>query len=240
MRIGITRLYKAMWYTQVGRSLEQADQQTDYDDMFDENDDDIIQHFEESESIINYPESIRGEYEDIIRQKQSNIQRYKQAIGQLIALVEQMKNSLKKLDDEIDKLERMKDEAMVKQNNLTAELQKQGKSDEEIEQHPDHILYVTLYNDHQSSIEEKSLRVAKLQQDITLVQDDIDRHKNSITFLHRDLEKIKTEQSEAVADFIAVREQEEINNMLSAVSSEETTEQLKRIREIRKRELEKL
>ena len=69
----------------------------------------------------------------------------------------------------------------------------------------DHILYVTLYNDHQSSIEEKSLRVAKLQQDITLVQDDIDRHKNSITFLHRDLEKIKTEQSEAVADFIAVR-----------------------------------
>ena len=35
MRIGITRLYKAIWYTQVGRSLEQADQQTDYDDMFD-------------------------------------------------------------------------------------------------------------------------------------------------------------------------------------------------------------
>ena len=102
-----------------------------------ENDNDIIQHFEESESIINYPESIRGEYEDIIRQKQSNIQRYKQAIGQLIALVEQMKNSLKKLDDEIDKLERnRKDEAMVKQKNLTAELQKQGKSDEEIEQHP--------------------------------------------------------------------------------------------------------
>ena len=33
------------------------------------------------------PEAVRGVYEDIIRDKQGNIQRYKNVIGQLIALV---------------------------------------------------------------------------------------------------------------------------------------------------------
>lgn len=185
-------------------------------------------------------EEVSAAYDTIIRFKRAYIQCYKQAIGQLIALIEQKKSSLKALDGEVENLEQLKEDAFAKVEIIAAELREAGVADEEIEQHQSYKRCITSFNDFKSTIVKKNVRIDKLQQDIDRLQNDIEHYKNSITMLHRDLDKTKTEQSEAVADFIAVREQEEINNMLSGVSSEETTEQLKRIREIRKRELEKL
>ncbi len=165
----VSRFFKAIWYKLTGRAHEQADR------------------------LIEYPEAVRGAYEDIIRDKQGNIQRYKQAIGELIALVEQKKFSLSKLTDDIDNLEEMKEGTISKQKNLVAELHKSGTTEEDIERHPRYVLYVTSLNDFQSTIEEKNVRVEKLQQDIERAQKDIEEYKNRITFLHRDLHKIETE-----------------------------------------------
>ena len=122
---------------------------------------------------------MRGAYEDIIRDKQGNIQRYKNAIGQLIALVEQKKNSLKGLTDDIDKLEQMKAGAIAKAKSTSAELQKAGTPDEEIKQHPDYVRCVTSYNDFHSTLEEKNARIDELEQDIERAQEDIQSHKTS-------------------------------------------------------------
>ena len=235
MQNGITRLYNAIWYTQVGRALEQAEQFTDYDEMFEENNDDIIHHYDQSDTHKVIPEAIRGAYEDIIRDKQSNIQRYKQAIGQLIALVEQKKSSLKGLTKDIDKLEKMKAGAIAKTKSTAAELQQAGTLEEEIKQHPDYVRCVTSYNDYHATVVEKNALIEKLEQGIERAQADIDNHKNQISVLHCDLEKIKTEKSEAVADLIEAREREEINNMLSGNSAEDTSAELMRIREIKEK-----
>ncbi len=165
----VSRFFKAIWYKLTGRAHEQADR------------------------LIEYPEAVRGAYDDIIRDKQGNIQRYKQAIGELIALVEQKKYSLSKLTDDIDSLEEMKEGTISKQKNLVAELHKSGTTEEDIERHPRYVLYVTSLNDFQSTIEGKNVRVEKLQQDIERAQKDIEEYKNRITFLHRDLHKIETE-----------------------------------------------
>ena len=60
-------------------------------------------------------------------------------------------------------------------------------------------------------------------------------HQLHITSLHRDLDKIKSEQSEAVADLITAREQEEIADMLSGISMDGTSAELTRMREIREK-----
>ena len=60
-------------------------------------------------------------------------------------------------------------------------------------------------------------------------------HQLQITSLHRDLDKIKSEQSEAVADLITAREQEEIADMLSGISMDGTSAELARMREIREK-----
>ena len=76
--------------------------------------------------------------------------------------------------------------------------------------------------------------------------DDTTRKKlmnsNPVSFLtstvyreHPDLDKIKSEQSEAAADLITTREQEEIADMLSGISMDGTSAELTRMREIREK-----
>ena len=76
--------------------------------------------------------------------------------------------------------------------------------------------------------------------------DDTTRKKlmnsNPVSFLtsivyheHSDLDKINSEQSEAAADMITVREQEEIADMLSGIIMDGTSAELTRMREIREK-----
>lgn len=212
----ITRFFKALWYTITGRAHKQANK------------------------LFENPEALRGAYEDIIREKQENIQRYKRAIEQLIALVENKKKSLKSLTEDIDRFEQMKADAIIEVENTSTNLKEAGKSDEEIEQHPDYLRSVISYNDFHSTLEEKKARVAELERDIEREVTDIESHKLQITILHRDLEKIKTQQTEAIAALITTREQEEIADMLSDIGTVDTSERLTRIQEIREKELKKL
>ncbi len=211
MANGFTRFFKAIWYTLTGRAHESADR------------------------MMENPEAVRGAYEDIIGDKKGNIQRYKQAIGQLIALVEQKKTAVKNLTDEVDRLEELKAGALAKAQQTAADLQGEGMAPEEVKQSPDYIRCVTAYRDFESNLQEKTSRITELENEIEGAQADIESHKLQITRLHRDLEQIKSEQSEAVADLITAREQEEIADMLSGISTDGTSAELTRMREIREK-----
>ncbi len=211
MANGFTRFFKAIWYTLTGRAHEQADK------------------------LMENPEAVRGAYEDIIRDKMDNIQRYKSAIGQLIALVENKKGSLKGLTEDVEKFEKLKTGAIQKAKSTAAELQQQGIADEEIKQNAEYVKCVTAYQDFHSTLEEKNARITELEDDIERAQKDIDSHKNQMQSLHRDLNKIKEEQSETVADLITAREQEQIADMMSGISTDGTSQELTRMREIREK-----
>lgn len=211
MANGFTRFFKAIWHTLTGRAHESADR------------------------MMENPEAVRGAYEDIIKDKKGNIQRYKAAIGQLIALVEQKKSAVKNLTDEVDRLEELKSGAIAKAQQTAAALQGEGLAQEEIKQHAEYTRCVTAYQDFNSNLTEKTGRITELENEIEGAQADIQSHKLQITSLHRDLDKIKSEQSEAVADLITAREQEEIADMLSGISMDGTSAELTRMREIREK-----
>ncbi len=211
MANGFTRFFKAIWYTLTGRAHESADR------------------------MMENPEAVRGVYEDIIKDKKGNIQGYKAAIGQLIALVEQKKSTVQSLTDEVDRLEELKSGAIAKAQQTAAALQGEGLAQEEIKQHAEYTRCVTAYQDFNSNLTEKTGRITELENEIEGAQADIESHKLQITSLHRDLDKIKSEQSEAVADLITAREQEEIADMLSGISMDGTSAELTRMREIREK-----
>ncbi len=211
MANGFTRFFKAIWYTLTGKAHESADR------------------------MMENPEAVRGAYEDIIHDKKGNIQRYKQAIGQLIALVEQKKSGVKSLTDEVERLEELKAGAIAKAQQTAAGLQGEGMAPEEIKQHAEYTRCVTAYQDFNSNLQEKTGRITELENEIEGAQADIESHKLQITSLHRDLDKIKSEQSEAVADLITAREQEDIADMLSGISMDGTSAELSRMREIREK-----
>ena len=211
MANGFTRFFKAIWYTLTGRAHESADR------------------------MMENPEAVRGAYEDIINDKKGNIQRYKQAIGQLIALVEQKKSAVKSFTDEVNRLEELKAGAIAKAQQTATALQGEGLTQEQIKQHTEYARCVTAYQDFNSNLVEKTGRITELENEIEGAQTDIESHKLQITNLHRDLNKIKSEQSEAVADLITAREQEEIADMLSGISMDGTSAELTRMREIREK-----
>ena len=211
MANGFTRFFKAIWYTLTGRAHETADR------------------------MMENPEAVRGAYEDIISDKKGNIQRYKQAIGQLIALVEQKRSSVKTLTDEVENLEELKAGAIAKAQQTAADLQKEGMAPEEVKQHAEYTRCVTAYQEFNSNLQERERRIDELEGEIENAQADIDSHKIQITGLHRDLDKIKSEQSEAVADLITASEQEQIADMLSGISMDGTSAELTRMREIREK-----
>ncbi len=211
MANGFTRFFKAIWYTLTGKAHESADR------------------------MMENPEAVRGAYEDIINDKKGNIQRYKQAIGQLIALVEQKRSTVKNLTDEVERLEELKAGAIAKAQQTAAQLQGEGLSQEEIKVHAEYTRCVTAYQDFNSNLTEKTGQITEFENEIESAQADIESHKLQITSLHRDLDKIKSEQSEAVADLITAREQEEIADMLSGISMDGTSAELSRMREIREK-----
>lgn len=211
MANGFTRFFRAIWYTLTGRAHEQADK------------------------LMENPEAVRGAFERIISDKMDNIQQYKQAIAQLIALVEKKKTSLKGLTEDVEKLEKLKTGAIQKAKATAAELQQQGVADEEIKQNAEYVKCVTAYQDFNSTLEEKNARITELEVDIEDSQDKIDAHKNQISQIHRDLDKIKEEQSETVGDLIIAKQQEEIADLMSGISTDGTSEELSRMREIREK-----
>ncbi len=211
MANGFTRFFRAIWHTLTGKAHEQADK------------------------LMEDPNAIRGAYEDIIRDKQGNIQRYKSAIAQLMASVEKKKGALNTLTDDVDRLEKLKTGAINKAKSTADDLLKAGTPEDEIKQHPEYVRCVTSFNDFHSTLDEKNARIDELEEDIETAQSDIETHKIQIQGLSRDLDKIKTEQSDAVAEMITAKEQEEIADMLSGISMDGTAAELTRMREIREK-----
>ena len=193
MANSITRYFKGIWYALIGRVHKHTDK------------------------LTNNPEALRDAYEFIIRFKREKIQHYKNAIGQLIALVESKKSSLKDLTDDIVELERIKTNATKKTETIVAEMQKTGTPAAEIEQHPEYVQCVTAYNDLHATLEEKNAHVVKLEQKIKRAQEEIESFKLEITSLHRDLDRIKKEQSEAAADLVEARERRDIADILAGI-----------------------
>lgn len=102
MANSITRYFKGIWYALIGRAQKQADRHT--------------QNLK----------AVRAAYEVLIRVKQEDVQRYKNVIGQSIALIEQKKNTLRGVTNDIVELERMKAGAIDKAESTAAELRDAG------------------------------------------------------------------------------------------------------------------
>ena len=209
--MAIGRLFKSIWYMLTGRAHEMSDK------------------------IMENPEAVRGAYEDIIKDKKENIQRYKGAVGQLMALLKQKQVSVQELTQEVTRLEDLKKGALAKAKQVANDLQSQGVSPEEIKTDVDYTKCVAAYNDFSSTLTEKEARIGELEEDIQRAQQDIDGHKVQLETLTRDLKKIQEEQSEAVADLISARETEEIADMLSGISKDGTNQELVRMREVRQK-----
>lgn len=169
---------------------------------------------ENDQLLMQNPCAIRDAFNLIITYKRSNIQRYKQAIGQLIAIRAQKMNSLQIINRENDAMKDKIANFLEKRNKKTDELLETGISEHELPQHTEYIRLNDAYNDLVTTLEEKKVRVARLKREIQRAEEDIELYKDEIGVFDRSVDKLKSEMSDAVTDLITVREIQNIEEMV--------------------------
>lgn len=179
------------------------------------------------------PHVMAARYDDVVREKTARFHQYKQAVAALIAQQEGKIQTAKRLTEELRKLELLKSGALAKAKKLVEELKAKGVSQDEIKLNVEYTKCLAAYNDFSSTLTEKNQRVEELEKDIDEYGDRIKEHKAQMQSLMREIDKIKEESKDAVADVISAKEEKEIADALSGLSKDGTAADLEALRTLR-------
>ena len=179
------------------------------------------------------PHVVRAKYDQIVRDKVSQIQIYKQAVASLIAQQENKIAIVKRLTEDVQQLERLRSGALAKAKQTVEQLQKAGKTKEEVHGSEDYKKCLAAYNDFSSTLAEKQSRITEAETDIEAYRKNIADHKVQLQQLLRDVEKVRAEASDAVADIITAKQEKDIADTLSGIAKDGSAEELQRLRQLR-------
>ena len=205
----IGRWFKAVWYKITGQ-IDQARRGLDTD-----------------------PHVMRAKFDDIIKGKVNQIHTYKQAVATLIAQQEKKMAKVKSLTEEVQKLENLKAGALAMAKQTVAKLQGEGKTKEEVHAAADYKKCLTAYNDFSATLTEKQDHIKDLENDIGEYDGSIANHKINLQQLQRDIEKLKSEAADAVADVITAKEERDLSDMLNGISKDGMAKELQDMRDLR-------
>ncbi len=179
------------------------------------------------------PHVVRAKYDEIITAKLSSIHQYKQAVAGLIAQKENKVSKVKTLTEEVEKLERLKAGSLAKAKQTVEKLKAAGKPMEEIKHDEDYLRCLSAFNDFSSTLNEKQDRIVELEKDVEEYSQRVGEHKVQLQSLMRDIENLRAESHDAVAEMITAKEEKEIADTLSGIAKDGTSEELQRMRQLR-------
>jgi len=178
------------------------------------------------------PTVISANYDRIIQDKKNRLNQYKDAISAMIAQEESKKAKLTQLTEEIQKLEKLKAGAAARAKQL---VDKYNGDSVAVKNDPEYAKCQTAFKDFTSTLAEKQLRANELDQDLKTLVTNVNGHKNQIQSLMRDLEKIKEEKHDAVADVLSATEEKQIADMVTGITNDKMSDELNRLRDLRQK-----
>ncbi len=177
------------------------------------------------------PNVMRATYDQVIGEKKRRIHQYRDAVAGMISQEEKKKAKLKALTEEIGKLERMREGAAAMAKKVVA---KCDGNAEAVKKDPDYIRCQAAFKDFSATLAEKEQRAAELEDDIQALSKNVGDHKVRIQGLLRELDKVKEEKHDAVADVLSAREEQEIADMVAGISEDRTAQELTELRDLRR------
>lgn len=183
-----------------------------------------------SETLRMNPGVVSANYDRIIDEKRSRINQYKDAISAMIAQEESKKQKLKAVTEEIEKLEKLKAGAAAKAQQVAA---KHNGDPEATRNDPDYQKCQTAFTDFSSTLSEKQSRANEIESDIEQLMENVNRHKLQIQSQMRELEKLGEEKHDAVASILSAHEEQQIADLMTGLSEDQTGEELRELRELR-------
>lgn len=185
-----------------------------------------------ADSISNNPTVISATYDKVIQDKKKRLNEYKDAISAMIAQEESKKDKLSTLTEEVQKLEKLKAGAAARAKQL---VEKYHGDVEAVKNDPEYLKCQSAFKDFSSTLAEKQQRALELEEDLKTLMKNVNGHKAQIQTLMRELDKIKEEKHDAVADILSATEEKQIADMVNGISNDKTNEELHRLREMRQK-----
>lgn len=185
-----------------------------------------------SSGMRSNPHVVRATFDHVVSEKKKRIQQYKSAVAAMIAQEEKKKASLKTLTDEVAKFEKLKTGAAAMARKV---VQKHNGDIEAVKADPEYLKCQAAYKDFSNTLEEKEARCVGLEEDIQTTTASISDHKNQLRALLDEIDKIKDEQEETVADIVSSKEEKELADMISGISEDRTSQELQQMRDLRQK-----
>lgn len=176
---------------------------------------------------------MKGAYQDVIDEKKSRIQQYMTAVGEMSAQNERRLSKITRLNEEVVHLEKVMAGALAKAKKHQADLTSAGKTPDEIAHDEMMIKLKGAYADAKSTCDSKKEQIAGLEEEIRENKKRIGSHEIQLQTMQREIQKLKDEKSEAVADVKAAQFEQSIADTLSGISEDKTDETLEMLRGVR-------
>jgi phage shock protein A len=185
-----------------------------------------------ADSMSNNPTVISATYDKVIQDKKRRLNEYKDAISAMIAQEESKKDKVSTLTEEVQKLEKLRSGAAARAKQLVDKYHGDANA---VKNDPEYLKCQAAFKDFSSTLAEKQKRVTELEDDLKQLVANVNGHKAQIQSLMRDLDKIKEEKHDAVADILSATEEKQIADMVNGISNDKTNEELQRLRELRQK-----
>ena len=183
-----------------------------------------------SETLRMNPGVVSANYDRIIEEKRQRLNQYKDAVSAMIAQEESKKEKLRAVTDEIGKLEKLRAGAAAKAKKL---VEQYNGDVEAVKRDPEYVKCQAAFKDFSSTLAEKQHRATEIDEDLKQLVANVSGHKTQIQSLMRDLDKLKEEKHDAVADILSASEERQIADMMTGLSNDRTSEELRELRELR-------
>jgi phage shock protein A len=182
------------------------------------------------------PYVVQATYDHVIQEKTRRINQYKDAVAGLIAQEEKKLARVKQLTADVGQLEQLKEGAAAKARSLVAELKSRGMTMEQIKSDEEYRKCLAAFNDFSSTAIEKTSHIEELEADVGQIAGSVANHKVQLQQLVREIGKLKEEASEAVADMITAKEEQELADMITGISEDSTARELQDLRDLRQQQ----
>jgi chromosome segregation ATPase len=178
-----------------------------------------------------HPDAIAGSYQEVIAEKTKSIIRIKEAVAGIQTLHDQKLLKLKDLIKEQENDKEVQEAIVAELQDMTAALQGEGLSREQIESDSKYIDLMNHYSDISDTIEQRQERIDENDALIASGEQEIKDYISEIKSLNRDMDNLKREAEQAKADIVLAKEEQALNDLKSGLATgDKTTEELSQLR----------
>jgi chromosome segregation ATPase len=185
---------------------------------------------DQSARIARDPHAMRGAYDDVLHEKAGRVRQFKDAVAGLIAQREKKKSALHALSEEIQHLDRLKAGALAKARQAA-----DGRSKGELATDENYQRCRSAYSNFSSTLVEKEQRAMEIEADVVEAEQQVSTLKVQLQDLLRDLDLLRGEREEAVADVITSEETRKVAEMVAGISEDQSGQTLSQLRDVRAR-----